>query len=137
MDKVKLLFKKFCSKEVITYLIFGVITTLVNWVSFYILTKLNVEENLSNVISIILAVLVAYFTNRKYVFNSTTTGFKSVFAEFYKFVLGRAFTMVVEIVGFFLLFNVLGIYEMISKLVITVVVVILNYFVSKFFAFKK
>lgn len=137
MDKLKTLTKKMFSKEVILYGIFGVLTTAVNLATFYILTHLNVEENLSNVIAIVLAVIFAYFTNRKLVFNSTAVTFKEKFKEFYKFMLGRAFTMVIEMIGFYLLFNIIGIQELISKLTITVIVIILNFFISKFFAFKK
>ena len=137
MEKLKILIKKVCTREVIFYTIFGVLSTLVNVGVFSILTHFGLEENLSNVISIICAVLFAYFTNRKLVFNSTASNFKESFREFCKFMLGRAFTMVVEMVGFYLLFNICGIQELISKLAITVVVIILNFFISKFFAFKK
>ena len=51
--------------------------------------------------------------------------------------LGRAFTMVVEALGFPLFYNVLGIQELISKLMISFIVIVLNFFISKFFAFKK
>lgn len=137
MEKLKTLIKKVCTREVIFYTIFGILSTLVNIGVFSILTHFGLEENLSNVISIICAVLFAYFTNRKLVFNSTASNFKEAFKEFCKFMLGRAFTMVVEMVGFYLLFNICGIQELISKLGITVVVIILNFFISKFFAFKK
>lgn len=136
MEDLKALIKKVFSKEVIFYGIFGILTTLVNFVVFYILTHLNLNENLSNIIAIITAVLFAYFTNRKLVFNSTAITFKDNLNEFYKFILGRAFTMAVEIAGFYLLFNIIGIHELISKLSITIIVIILNFFISKFFAFK-
>lgn len=138
MEQIKTLIKKFCTKEVILYVVFGVLTTLVNIVSFYILINfIHLEENLSNVIAIILCVLFAYFTNRKLVFNSQASTSKEKFAEFSKFILGRAFTMIVEIVGFFLMFNIFHIQELISKVFISVIVIILNFFISKFFAFKK
>ena len=138
MENIRALIKKVCNKEVILYIVFGVLTTLVNFVSFYILTHfINLDENLSNVIAIILSVLFAYFTNRKLVFNSTAVTFKENLKEFYKFILGRLFTMILEIVGFYLLFNIMHIHELISKLFITVIVIILNFFISKFFAFKK
>ena len=138
MENIRTLIKKVCNKEVILYIVFGVLTTLVNFVSFYILTHfINLDENLSNVIAIILSVLFAYFTNRKLVFNSTAVTFKENLKEFYKFILGRLFTMILEIVGFYLLFNIIHIHELISKLLITVIVIILNFFISKFFAFKK
>lgn len=138
MEQIKNLIKKFCTKEVIFYVIFGVLTTLVNIGSFYIMTNfLKIEENLANAIAIILAVLFAYFTNRKIVFNSSATTVKEQLKEFGKFIIGRAFTMLVELVGFFLMFNILHIQELISKTFITVLVIILNFFISKFFAFKK
>lgn len=137
MEKLSLLIKKVLTKEVIFYVIFGLLTTFVNISIFYLLTLIHLDENIANIIAIVLAVLFAYFTNRKIVFNSTANTFKEKLKEFYKFMLGRAFTMVVEMVGFYLLFNIMGIQEMISKLVISVIVIVLNFFISKFFAFKK
>lgn len=136
MEKIKELIKKFCTREVILYLIFGVLTTIVNFVSFYILNKLvGWEENLSNFIAIVLAVLFAYVTNKNIVFHSETKNIKEKFEEFCKFIAGRAVTMVIEFVGCWILFKT-AIPEMISKLAVTVIVVVLNFFISKFFAFK-
>lgn len=136
MEKIKELIKKFCTKEVILYLVFGVLTTLVNLVSFYVLSKLvGWEENLSNFIAIVLAVLFAYVTNKNFVFHSEAKNKKEKFEEFCKFIAGRAVTMVVEFVGCWILFKT-AIPEMISKLAVTVIVVVLNFFISKFFAFK-
>lgn len=137
MDKLKQLITKIFSKEILFYGIFGILTTVVNLVVFYFLIYFGTNENLSNIIAVIVAVLFAYFTNRKLVFNSTAVTFKENLKEFYKFMLGRAFTMILEIVGFYFLFNILGIQELASKLIITVIVIILNFFISKFFAFKK
>lgn len=137
MEKLNEIIKKVLTKEVIFYAIFGVLTTVVNISVFYLLTLTGLDENISNFIAIIIAVLFAYFTNRKIVFNSTATTFKENLKEFYKFMLGRAFTMIVELAGFYLLFNIIGIQELISKCFITVLVIILNFFISKFFAFKK
>jgi len=138
MEKLNELIKKVLTKEVILYIIFGVLTTIVNLVVFYLLTTFtSLDENLSNIIAIITCVLFSYFTNRKFVFNSTANTFKEKFQEFYKFMLGRAFTMVIEAVGFYLLFSIIGIQEMISKVLISIIVIILNFFISKFFAFKK
>ena len=136
MEKIKKLTEKLLTKEVILYIVFGVLTTLVNLVSFYIMTKiLNWNQSLSNCIAITLAVLFAYVTNKDLVFHSKAKGFKEKLNEFIKFIAGRAFTMVIEFVGGAILFET-AIPEMISKLFVTVVVVILNFFISKFFAFK-
>ena len=136
MEKIKELIKKFCTKEVILYLVFGVLTTLVNLVSFYVLNKfVGWNENLANIVAIVLAVLFAYVTNKDLVFHSEAKNIKEKFLEFCKFIAGRVFTMVVEFVGCWILFKT-AIPAMISKLAVTVIVIILNFFISKFFAFK-
>ena len=129
--------QKFLTIEIVLYIVFGILTTIVNIGSFAILTSFNLEENFSNVIAIILAVLFAYFTNKNLVFNSIASTLKEKFYEFFKFMLGRAFTMIIELVGFYLLFNIINIPKLISKTLITILVIILNFFISKFFAFKK
>lgn len=130
--------KKVLTKEIILYAIFGVLTTIVNIGSFYIMTEFfNVNENLANNIAIVIAVLIAYFTNKNMVFHSQARGFKEKIIEFFRFILGRLFTMVVESVGGSLLFEFVPIPTIISKCLITIVVIILNFFISKFFAFKK
>lgn len=147
MDKIKKNMKKVLTKEVILYIVFGIATTVINIIISYILKALcKVEGNIASTIGIIVAILFAYFTNRKLVFNSQANTIKEQLSEFGKFVLGRAFTMVVEIVGVFLLNNVMhafyGMFSdntayLINKLIISVIVIILNFFISKFFAFKK
>lgn len=129
---------KVLTVEVFLYIVFGILTTIVNIGAFALLTSFfHMEENTANIIAIILAVLFAYFTNKGLVFNSTASTFKEKSFEFFKFMLGRAFTMIVEFLGFFLMFNILGINKLVSKTVVTIIVIILNFFISKFFAFKK
>ena len=136
-EKLMELIKKVCTKEIIFYAIFGVFTTVINLGVFYVLSNLlHWNENLSNVIAIIIAVLFAYFTNKDLVFHSEAKTLKAKWKEFAKFISGRAFTMVIEWLGGALLF-LTPMPQMISKLIVTVVVVILNFFISKFFAFKK
>ncbi len=146
MEKLKALIKKVCTKEVISYIIFGVLTTIVNIVVSYVLKALfHIEGNVASTIGIICSILFAYFTNRKWVFHSNANNFKEKCIEFGKFILGRAFTMVVEIVGVFLLNDVIhafygmfsdNIAYLINKMLMTIIVIILNFFISKFFAFK-
>lgn len=146
MEKLKGIIKKLCNKEVISYIIFGVLTTVVNIVVSYILKAfVHIEGNIASTIGIICSILFAYFTNRKWVFQSEANTVKEKWIEFGKFILGRAFTMVIEIVGVFLLNDVIhsfyGMFSdnlafLINKALITVIVIILNFFISKFFAFK-
>ena len=129
--------KKFLTKEVILYVAFGILTTLINIGSFYVMTTFfNIEDNLANNIAIILAVLFAYITNKDLVFHSQADGFGEKFVEFCKFILGRLVTMFIESIGGSLMFEYLPIPTIISKCLITIIVVILNFFISKFFAFK-
>ena len=136
MEKIKSIIQKVLTKEVMLYIAFGVFTTVVNLGSFYVLnTLLHVDENISNFVAILLAVLFAYITNKDLVLHSKAEGAGEKLAEFLKFMLGRAFTMVLEFVGGLILFKT-AIPAIISKCFITVIVIILNFFISKFFAFK-
>lgn len=136
MENIKKIIKKVFTKEIMLYIVFGVLTTIINLGSFFIMNSiLKWNENLSNFIAILLAVLFAYVTNKDLVFHSTAESIKEKFQEFCKFMLGRAFTMMIEFVGGLFLFK-LPIPNIISKATLTIVVIILNFFISKFFAFK-
>jgi len=136
MRKIKEIFQKILTKEIMLYICFGVLTTIINLGTFYIMNDIwNWNSNISNFIAIILAVLVAYITNKDLVFHSEAKTIKEKFNEFIKFIAGRAFTMVIEFLGGMVLFQ-LPIPKTITKLFVTVVVIILNFFISKFFAFK-
>lgn len=135
MKKIKGLIKKVLNKEVIFYGIFGILTTVVNLVSFYIFTKIiSLNENIANILAILLAVVFAYFTNKNMVFHSKAKTLNEKGKEFLKFISGRAFTMIIEYIGCALLF-ITPIPQMVSKLVVTVIIIILNFFISKFFVF--
>ena len=137
MENIRKMIKKVLTKEVILYILFGILTTVVNLGSFFIMNSiLKWEENISNCIAILLAVLFAYVTNKDLVFHSGAETLKEKWIEFIKFMAGRAFTMVLEFVGGLILFK-LPIPNIITKLGLTVIVSILNFFISKFFAFKK
>ena len=70
MEKLKEIMKKVLTKEVILYIIFGVFTTLVNLVSFFVMNSIfKWIQNLSNFIAILIAVLFAYITNKHLVFH--------------------------------------------------------------------
>lgn len=132
MEKIiKNLFKK----EIILYVFFGLCTTLVNMCSFYVMSNmLKWNDNLSNFTAIVLAVLFAYITNRKLVFHSKARNFKEYFNEFVKFIGGRIVTMAIEFLGCLFLFMT-PIPTIISKCGISIVIVILNFLISKFFTF--
>lgn len=126
--------------EILRYLIVGVLTTAVSLGSYFILvrTVLNPESakqlQLANVISWFLAVLFAFFANRKYVFRSKE---KDVISEIGKFFASRIGTLVVDMAIMFLLVTVLKMSDVSAKLIVQVVVLVLNYVLSKIFVFTK
>lgn len=136
-EKLQKILQKFLSREVIMYVIFGVLTTLVNLIiSFVLVGAFKIDGSIASAIGIISSILFAYFTNRKWVFHTKAKGFKENFNEFCKFIAGRAATMIIEFFGCMLLFMI-PIPEIISKLIVSIIIIILNFFISKFFAFKQ
>ncbi len=137
MEIINKLKEKLLTKEVILYVVFGIGTSIVNLGSFYIMDSiLKWDENISNLIAIILAVLFAYITNKDLVFHANAKTAKERITQFIKFMAGRAFTILIEFIGGVILFK-LPIPNIVVKIGLTVVVVILNFFISKFFAFKR
>lgn len=117
------------------YIIFGILTTIISIGSLWLLVSFTtLNENLCNFISIILGILSAYILNREYVFESKET---NIFKEFSKFVMSRIISSVFDMVTFFVFATCLSLNEMIVKIVISVVVVILNYVLSKLMVFNK
>ena len=92
-------------------------------------------KNIANFIAILLAVIFAYITNKDLVFHANAKNLKERIQQFCKFMLGRAFTMVLEFVGGLLLFN-LPIPNIIIKAGLTVIVIILNFLLVNFLHLK-
>lgn len=140
MNYLKALFKKFCNKEIIFYLIFGVLTTLVSLIVYYFctLTFLNpqnaVQLQIANIISWVLSVVFAYVTNRRFVFESKNS---NKLEEIIKFVSARLLTLLLDMFIMFVCVTILKFNDRISKLLSQVIVIISNYIFSKIFVFKK
>lgn len=130
-SKIKLL------KELISYGIFGVLTTTINILIFMILNQLNMNYMLSNFIAWVLSVSFAFYTNRKFVFKSDSCTKEQLSKEILAFFGSRIFSLVIDMIFMFLLINMLLVNAFISKLIVNVVVIILNYALSKLFIFKK
>lgn len=136
-ENLQKILQKFLSREVIMYIIFGVLTTLVNLIiSFVLVGAFKIDGSIASAIGIISSILFAYFTNRKWVFNSQAKSFKEKINEFWKFIAGRLVTMVIEQGGVMILYGALNMPFTPVKLSLTIIVIILNYIFSKFFAFK-
>ncbi len=123
-------------KEIINYLIAGFLTLIVSISSYAILSKvLHVYYITSNIISWILAVIAAYYLNRKFVFKSTSTK-KEKIAEIIKFFKYRILSLIIETILIYLLVDIILINDLISKVIVQIIVIILNYIFSKFLIFK-
>lgn len=138
IDIMKTIIKKFLNPETISYLFFGVLTTLVNYVSYFILSsQLKIDYKISTVISWILAVLFAYITNKMWVFKSTSFNSEILFKEITAFLSARIVSGIFEFIWMLFTVEILKMNDLIAKLLANVFVVIMNYFFSKMFIFKK
>jgi Predicted membrane protein len=135
-DKLKAIYQK--HREIIAYIIFGGLTTLVNFIFYYTLVNpLHVHYLAAQVIAWIAAVLFAYFVNKRYVFDSKSTEKKTVAVEIISFFAVRVLSFLVESAILILLTDILLISENISKIPASVITVILNYLTGKFIVFRK
>ena len=140
INKIKGLYLKY--KEIINYIIVGGLTTLVSIASFYIVRFFVLTQNnqlhiqIATIISWILAVLFAFFANKKYVFESKKKG-KDKLIEMIKFFLSRLTTLLIEMISMWVLTSPLSINDKISKIIVQFIILVLNYLFSKLFVFKK
>ena len=145
------------NKEMLLYLFFGVLTTAVSFVtagiSKVLLDIMNTKNIItlleqagigkggvsttSTVISWICAVTFAYITNRIWVFESEAEGKKAIISEAASFYGGRIFTLLVEMFMMWLGYSLLSFNYWVTKIVANVVVLILNYVISKLVVFRK
>ncbi len=125
------------TSEGMRYLFIGGCTTLVNLVVFTVLCKLvHVEVNTSNIISVAVSILFAYVANKLVVFRSHCSSFGELAAECARFIGARLATMVIEVGGVYVLYNIIHQDELVAKLETQVLVVIGNYFISRFLVFR-
>ncbi len=137
MDKILKLYKKY--KEIINYLFFGGLSTVVNFGSYYVCARIiNIDEVVSSGISWFLAVLFAYITNKLFVFESKANKKSEILKEITSFFACRIISGILCDVGTFaLMVKVLNINDLISKVVTQIMVIIVNYLFSKLIIFKK
>ena len=122
-------------KEIIMYLIFGTLTTAVNIVVYYLFSNIiHINYLFSNAVAWILSVLFAYVTNRKYVFDSKNN---QIIKEAISFFGSRLATGIMDMVLMWFLVNFNIVNDVVAKVVVNVIVVILNYILSKLVVFKK
>lgn len=144
---MKRIFQKLCNRETISYLFFGVLTTVINYGVFALIIYSFGEEStlIANVAAFVAAVAFAYITNKLFVFESKSWERSVLLREIASFVGARLFSFGFEELGLlacmllnvgrYSLFGINGI--MIAKIVLSFAVVMLNYFFSKFIIFKE
>lgn len=125
-------------KEVINYLIFGFLTTLVNFIAYIVISKfIQKSATISNIIAWAISLVFAYITNRLYVFESKKYTINKIIAELISFVGCRLFSGILDIVSFYVLVDIVKINDILAKIIISIAVIILNYIFSKFIIFRK
>ena len=143
VEKIKHLFTKY--REQLLYLIFGGLTTAVDWsVSFvlYYVWGAAIEETVflihaANLIAWAAAVLFAYVTNRIWVFESHTKGFFRVLGEIFSFAGGRVLTFLMQEGLMAVFVTWLGLNKYLMRVIAAILVIIANYFISKLIVFRK
>ncbi len=133
------------NKHVILYLFFGGMTTLIDWSASFALYYVwadAIEEtrwfiHVADLIAWLLAVSFAYVTNRIWVFESKRHGFIPVLCELSAFAGGRVLTLLLQEALMAIFFTLLGWNEYAVKIFAAVLVVVLNYFISKLLVFRK
>lgn len=136
MNRIRMLIRK--HYDILAYLFFGVLTTLVNYIVYLpCYNLLHLSASLSNVIAWAVAVAFAYLTNKPFVFKSCDWSAKTVIPELSKFVGSRVLSGALETAIIFVTVDLLSWNGNVMKFVTSVLVVILNYVASKLIVFKK
>lgn len=138
--KLKKLFRE--KRELVLYIFFGGLTTAVGYGSYWFFRWLISGEStiVPNTLKWICAVTFAYLTNRKWVFESKQTRPSALIREAALFYGGRLLTLGVDIILMVLLVDLpqkYGLWELFALIIVSVVVLVLNYIISKLFVFRK
>ena len=131
-DKINELYRQ--NKELINYVIVGVLTTIVSIGSYYLFRFITKNYIVLSIVSWVLSVTFSYFTNRAFVFESKE---KNIVMEISKFVGSRLFTLGLEVVLMILFVSIMKVNDMAAKIILQFVILVTNYLLSKLFVFRK
>ena len=130
------LYKK--HKDIIPYIFFGVCTTIINVIVYWIISHMFKAATMpSTIVAWLVAVFFAYITNRKWVFHSEATTLRKVIIEGLSFLGCRLATGVLDWLCMFVFVDILKFNDLIIKLMANILVIVLNYLASKLIIFKK
>ena len=148
MEKIKKLIKREAFRELVIYGVVGVLTTAVNYIAYFASTRIGAAVCgiapdhaalivVANIIAWIVAVIFAFWANKQFVFRSKDWGKATLKKEIPGFVAARLLSLGLDIAVVELMVHVMGINDLVSKLVSNILVIIVNYFLSKFVIFRK
>jgi putative flippase GtrA len=124
-------FRKLLSREILTYMFWGITTTIVNYAAFLIFEFIGMDVGWNNILSSTIAILFAFVVNKHFVFLSTDWHVSKFMPELVKFVGGRLAAMFVETFMLVILVDKLGLYAAICKMFTLLFVMAVNYIISK------
>ena len=135
-------------RELALYIVIGVLTTVISYVSYWAATRLilliggfaavNVAiETAGTVISHIIAIAFAFVTNKKFVFRTGSWRGKQFWHEVWTFTAARLLSLALDVAFMALALGALGMHDMVAKFIVQFVIVAANYFASKFWVFRK
>lgn len=135
-NTIKSFILKFLNRETISYLFFGVLTTLINIGCYRFCTLLGIVYWFSNIIAWVAGVAFAFITNKLFVFESKTMQATVVFKEAVSFIAARLFSGLCDLGFMIFAVEIIHMNDFIAKLITNVFVVVLNYLFSKLIVFK-
>lgn len=120
-----------------SYIIFGIFTTIVNFISYVIFTKLmGLDYKTAASLAWLVSVIFAFITNKLYVFKTATTKKLHLLKELSGFIFFRVLSYFVDIGSIIVLVEVLNLWDTISKVIASAIVAVFNYFASKYIIFR-
>ncbi len=140
--KIRNIIDRLLSREVIMYLVFGVFTTVIDFIAFYFAyNSLHIDEMIATAIAWCFAVVFAYITNRIFVFESKEKNKVGILRELSLFLGARLLSLGISELVVLLMMKILGfdgrLGSIVTKLICAVVVVVFNYIASKAVIFRK
>lgn len=135
--------KKYCNKETLLYVLFGTMTTVVDFAAYNLcllwlvpLTGIDIANLIANTLAWVVAVVFSYMVNKWLVFRRRAPSRRALFVEMGQFVGARVVSLLVSEVGMFLLVTLAEMDENMSKVLVSVLVVIINFFFMKLIVFR-
>ncbi|SHJ86508.1 GtrA family protein [Paramaledivibacter caminithermalis] len=133
---IKKLCKDYDVKKISVYLLFGLLTTLINISIYSLCIKVSIPYLVSNAIAFIISIIFAYITNKKWVFNKQRKK-RLIINEFTSFLCCRITTFLLESVTLYLFISIMKFNKYGVKILVNTIVIVLNYILSEFIVFQK